>query len=347
MKYNPLGRTGIEVSEICLGTMTWGTQNTEEEAHQQMDWAVEHGVNFFDTAEMYPTTPLKRETVGRTEEIIGTWFEASGKRQDIVLATKITGAGSSMARDGAPISSTTLPEAVEGSLRRLKTDYIDLYQLHWPNRGSYHFRKSWTFDATGQSTVEAFDHIHDVLEAAQRLIEAGKIRAIGLSNESAWGTAQFVRLAEQHGLPRVASIQNEYSLLQRIFDLDLAELAHHEDVGLLAFSPLAAGMLSGKYSNGQIPAGSRRSMQETLNGRWNDYSVEALDKYLAIAARHNIEPAQLALAWALTRPFMTSIIIGATTMDHLKTNVGSADLSLSDEVMQEIQGVYRAHPLTM
>ncbi|MEX0344730.1 MAG: aldo/keto reductase [Rhizobiaceae bacterium] len=347
MKKRPLGRTGIDVSEICLGTMTWGTQNTEAEGHEQMDYAVEQGVNFFDTAEMYPTTPLSKETIGRTEEIIGTWFEKSGKRDAVILATKITGSGSSMARDGAPISSNTMTEAVEGSLRRLRTDYIDLYQLHWPNRGSYHFRKSWKFDPTAQKTRETCDHIHDVLEGAQKLVDAGKIRAIGLSNESAWGTARFLRTAEQSGLPRVASIQNEYSLLHRIFDLDLAELSHHEDVGLLAFSPLGAGMLSGKYADGKIPAGTRRSMQETLNGRWNEFSVVALDKYLDIAKKHGLDPAQMALAWTLTRPFMTATIIGATSMDHLKTNIGSAGLTLSDEVMDEIQSVYRAHPQTM
>ncbi len=347
MKKRPLGRTGIDVSEICLGTMTWGTQNTEAEGHEQMDYAIAHGVNFFDTAELYPTTPLSLKTFGRTEEIVGAWFEKSGKRDEIVLATKIAGAGSSMARSGAPISSNTMVEAVEGSLRRLRTDYIDLYQLHWPNRGSYHFRKSWTFDPTGQNTRETCDHVHDVLEAAQRLVEAGKIRAIGLSNESAWGAARFLRTAEQHGLPRVASIQNEYSLLHRIFDLDLAELSHHEDVGLMAFSPLAAGMLSGKYSDGVIPAGTRRSIQETLNGRWNDHSVVALDKYLAVAGEHGLDPAQMAIAWANTRPFMTAVIIGATSMEHLKNNIGAAGVSLSDDVMKDIRSVHRAHPLTM
>ncbi len=347
MKKRPLGRTGVDVSQICLGTMTWGSQNTEAEGHEQMDYAVEHGVDFFDTAEMYPTTPLSKATFGRTEEIIGSWFANSGKRDRIVLATKITGEGSAMARDGAPITPEAMRQSVEGSLKRLRTDYIDLYQLHWPNRGSYHFRKSWTFNPTRQNTAETLDHVHDVLEEAQRLVEAGKIRFLGLSNETAWGTAQFLRIAEQNGLPRVASIQNEYSLLQRIFDLDLAELSHHEDVGLLAFSPLAAGMLSGKYSGGVIPPGSRRSMQETLNGRWNDFSVAALDKYLATAKKHGLDPAQMALAWAMTRPFMTAVIIGATSMDHLRTNIGAAGLTLSEEVMKEIQAIYRAHPLTM
>lgn len=347
MNRRPLGRTGLTVSQFCLGTMTWGSQNSEAEGHEQMDYAVEHGIDFFDTAEMYPTTPLSKDTFGRTEEIIGTWFRKSGKRDDIILATKITGEGSSMARDGAPITPAAMRKSVDGSLKRLQTDHIDIYQLHWPNRGSYHFRKSWTFDPTTQDTAAALGHIGEVLEEAQRLVDAGKIRHIGLSNESAWGTAQFLRIADQNGLPRVVTVQNEYSLLHRIFDLDLGELAHHEEVGLLAFSPLAAGMLSGKYAGGKIPAGSRRSMQEALNGRWNDYSVVALDKYLAVAAKHGLVPAQMALAWAMTRQFMTSVIIGATSMEQLKTDIAAADLTLSDEVMTDIQAVYRAHPLTM
>lgn len=347
MKQRPLGRTGISVSEICLGTMTWGTQNSEAEGHEQMDHAVAEGINFFDTAEMYPTTPLSRERVGRTEEIIGTWFKASGKRADVILATKITGKGSSMARDGAPISAATMREAVDGSLKRLQSDYIDLYQLHWPNRGSYHFRQSWTFDPTGQNTEETLDHIADVLETAGDLVKQGKIRALGLSNESAWGIAQFLAIAEKNGWPRVASVQNEYSLMQRIFDLDLAELAHHEDVGLMAFSPLAAGMLTGKYRNGAIPEGSRRSINEALGGRWSEHSVPVLDQYLDIAGKHGLDPAQMAIAWCLTRPFMMSVIIGATTMEQLRTNIAAADLTLSEDVLADIQAVYRQHPIPM
>ncbi|MEZ5811014.1 MAG: aldo/keto reductase [Rhizobiaceae bacterium] len=347
MNRRPLGRTGLTVSQLCLGTMTWGSQNSEAEGHEQMDFAVDRGIDFFDTAEMYPTTPLSRDTFGRTEEIIGSWLQKSGKRDRIVLATKITGEGSPMARDGAPITPAAMRQSVEGSLRRLRTDHIDIYQLHWPNRGSYHFRKSWTFDPTKQDTAVTLADIGEVLEEAQRLVEAGKIRHIGLSNESAWGVAQFLRIASENSLPRVVTIQNEYSLLHRIFDLDLAELSHHEDVGLMAFSPLATGMLSGKYAGGKIPAGSRRSMREALNGRWNDYSIVALDKYLAVAAKHGLDPAQMALAFCLTRPFMTAAIIGATSMEQLKTDIGAADLTLSDEVMADIQAVYRAHPLTM
>ncbi len=347
MKKRPLGRTGIEVSRICLGSMTWGSQNTEAEVHRQMDRAIERGINFIDTAEMYPTTPMSRDTFGRTEEIIGTWLEKSGRRADVVVATKITGEGSSAARGGAAISSQTMMQAVEDSLARLRTDYIDLYQLHWPNRGSYHFRQSWKYDPSGQNTAETLDHVADVLEGAQKLIDAGKIRAIGLSNESAWGTAQFLRVAEQNGLPRVASIQNEYSLLQRLFDLDLAELSHHEDVGLMAFSPLAAGMLSGKYADGTIPSGSRRSLNAVLGGRWSDHSVPVMQKYVAVAKQHGLDPAQMALAYCLTRPFMMSVIIGATSMEQLDNNIAAEELSLSEAVIVDIAAVHRDHPIPM
>jgi len=271
MKMNKLGRTGIAVSEICLGTMTWGVQNTEAEAHAQMDHAVAEGVNFFDTAEMYPTNPKTAETQGRTEEYIGTWFRKSGRRGDVVLASKITGDGVDWIRDGGPITAAAIREAVAGSLKRLKTDYIDLYQLHWPNRGSYHFRKSWNYDPSGQDTGKALEDTYEILETLSGLVKEGKIRAIGLSNDTAWGTMQFLDMAAKHGFPRVASIQNEYNLLCRYFDLDLAEVAHHEDVGLLAFSPLAGGLLTGKYQGGALPKGSRRTLTPDLGGRYTPH----------------------------------------------------------------------------
>ncbi len=347
MKMKPLGRTGISVSELCLGSMTWGSQNSEAEAHAQIDFALDRGINFIDTAEIYPTTPRLRETAGRTEAFIGSWIKKSGRRGDIVLASKVAGKGSDVVRDGAAISGRTLRIALDDSLKRLKTDYLDLYQLHWPNRGSYHFRQTWKYDPSRQDTAKMMDETADILEAADTLAREGKIRALGLSNETVWGTAQYLRIAEARDWPRIASIQNEYSLLHRIFDTDFAELAHHEDVRLMAFSPLAAGMLTGKYAAGAVPEGSRKSMQPDLNGRWNEHSVKALDAYLAIAAGHGLDPAQMALAWALTRPFMLSVIIGATNMDQLKTDIGAADIPLTDEVMAEIQAVYRAHPLTM
>jgi aryl-alcohol dehydrogenase-like predicted oxidoreductase len=347
MEYRPLGRTGIEVSRLCLGSMTWGTQNSEAEGHQQMDYAVGEGINFFDTAEMYPTTPTSAQTLGRTEEIIGSWFKATGKRNDVVLATKITGKGNDWVRGGALISGSEILTTIEDSLRRLQTDYIDLYQLHWPNRDHYHFRRSWTYDPSGQDRDETTDHILDVLETMDGLVKAGKVRAVGLSNETCWGTSQFLQIAEANGLPRVASIQNEYSLLQRLFDLDLAELSHNEDVGLMAFSPLAAGILSGKYRDGAIPPGSRRSINEKLGGRYTETAIEATGAYCTVAERHGLDAAQMALAFCLTRPFMMSAIIGATDMNQLKTDIGAADVTLSDEVMADIAKVHRQFPIPM
>ena len=347
MLYRPLGRTGIDVSAICLGSMTWGTQNTEAEGHAQIDYALGQGVNFIDTAEMYPVNPTSAETQGRTEEIIGTWFGKTGRRSDVILATKIAGQGTAWIRDGAPISGPAIEEAVDGSLRRLQTDYIDLYQLHWPNRGHYHFRKSWTYDPSAQDRAETQDHIDEVLTVLGTLVKTGKIRAIGLSNETCWGTGQFLRIAEGNGLPRVASIQNEYSLLQRFFDLDLAELSVNEDVGLLAYSPLAAGILTGKYRNGVVPTGSRKSLNENLGGRYTGAVVQAVDAYCNVAEKHGLDPAQMALAFCLSRPFMTSAIIGATTMDQLRTNVTASEIRLGDEVIADIAALHKLYPMPM
>ncbi len=345
MKMNPLGRTGMMVSEICLGTMTWGEQNTEAEAHEQMDHALTQGINFFDGAEMYPTQPVRAETQGRTEEIIGSWFRASGKRDDVVLATKMVGNGIEWVRGGQGFTRASVMQAIDGSLKRLGVDHIDLYQLHWPNRGSYHFRKHWAFDASAQDKATTTDDIRETLEGLGDAVKAGKIRAVGLSNESAWGTMQFIRLAEEHGLPRVASIQNEYNLICRMFDTDLAEVAHHEDVGLLAFSPLAAGILSGKYQGDVTPEGSRRSRVPNLGGRWGPETEAATAAYLDVARKHGLDPSQMAISFCLTRPFMTSAIIGATTMDQLKIAIGSKDVTLSDAVLEDIAAARRAHPM--
>lgn len=345
MKMNELGRTGIRVSEICLGTMTFGEQTPQADGFAQMDMAVEAGVNFFDTAEMYPTNPVQASTQGRTEEIVGAWLKQSGKRGDIVVATKITGDGHAWIRAGGTITRESVAEAIEGSLRRLRTDHIDLYQVHWPNRGSYHFRKNWLFDASGQKRGETVDDLHRMLEGIGDAVKAGKIRAFGLSNDSAWGTMQLLRLAEAHGLPRVASIQNEYSLLCRHFDLDLAEVAHHEYVGLLAFSPLAAGLLTGKYRNGAIPENSRRSRVETLGGRYTPQALAAVDAYHALAARHGLDPIALSLGFVMARPFMTSTIIGATTVEQLKTVLGATKARLSADVLADIAATRRDHPM--
>ena len=344
MKYNPLGRTGMTVSEICLGTMTWGSQNTEAEAHQQLDYALEHGVNFIDTAELYPTTPLSKDTYGDTERFIGTWHSARGNRDKVIIATKVAGPGRDYIRGGAPTSRAGILEAVDGSLKRLQTDYIDLYQLHWPNRGHYHFRNSWTYSPWKQDRKKVAEDLAEILETLGELEKAGKIRAIGLSNETAWGTMQFLKLAEEKGLPRVASIQNEYNLLYRAFDLDLAEVCHHEDVGLLAYSPLAAGLLTGKYLDGAKPAGTRLTTNHDLGGRYQPHQEPAVAAYVDFAKDNGLDPAQMALAFCLTRPFMASVIIGATSMDQLKADIASADVTLSPEVMNGLRTLHRRFP---
>jgi len=345
MKYNPLGTSDLNVSDICLGSMTWGTQNTEAEGHAQMDYAIANGVNFFDVAEMYPVNPLSAETQGRSEAIIGSWFKTSGKRDKVILATKVTGEGIDWIQGGIPISPAKIRNSIEGSLARLQTDYIDLYQLHWPNRGSYHFRQSWEFDPTTQNREEIRANIYEILEALKTLVDAGKIRHIGLSNESCWGTSQFLQIAEANNLPRVVSIQNEYSLLYRTHDLDLAELSHNENVSLLPFSPLACGMLTGKYEGGKIPAGSRMSINPDLHGRVNDNSTAAVDAYLAIARKYDLEPAHLALAFCNHRPFVASSIMGATTLEQLAVNIAASEVTLSDEVLADILQVYRRYPM--
>lgn len=345
MQRRPLGRTGIEVSALCLGSMTWGTQNSEEEGHAQIDMALDHRIDFIDTAEMYPVNPVAKETIGRTEEIIGTWFAKTGRRRDVVLATKHSGEGLKHVRDGAPITSRSIPEAIEGSLKRLQTDHIDLYQFHWPNRGSYMFRQNWRYDPSGQNAAETHAHMEDTLGALAREVERGTIRAFGLSNESAWGTAQWLRVAGETGGPRVASIQNEYSLMCRLYDTDLAELSVNEDVGLLAFSPLAAGLLTGKYQDGAVPEGSRMSLNEGLGGRKGDRAFVAVDAYLRVAQDFGLDPVQMALAWCLTRPFMCSAIFGATSLTQLGRALGAAEVTLSDEVLTVLDETHQAHPM--
>lgn len=345
MKMNPLGRTGIMVSELCLGTMTYGTQTTEGEAHEQIGMALAGGVNFLDTAEMYPVNPIAKEHAGGSEAIIGNWLEKTGRRSEVVIATKHSGEGLIAVRGGEPISSKTIAATVEGSLKRLKTDYIDLYQFHWPNRGSYMFRKNWEYDPSGFDRAAILADMEDCLGALQREVERGTIRAFGLSNESAWGTAAWLRLAEAGKGPRVASIQNEYSLLCRMYDTDLAELSVLEDVGLLAFSPLATGLLTGKYQNGAVPEGSRKTLQPELGGRHTPRAYEAVAAYLEIAQRHGLDVVQMALAWCRSRPFMASAIFGATHNDQMDRILGSAALELSQEVLDEINATHKAHPM--
>jgi len=345
MKTRQLGRTGIMVSELCLGSMTWGTQNTADEGHDQIDRALDAGINFIDTAEMYPVNPIKAATIGRTERIIGLWLEQHMRRSDIVLATKHSGEGMPHARDGAPISAKTIPVAIEGSLRRLKTEYIDLYQFHWPNRGSYMFRKNWTYDPTGFDRDEITDNMDECLEALQKEVKRGTIRAFGLSNESAWGITQWLEASKRTNGPRAATVQNEYSLLCRLFDTDLSEVSVLEDVGLLSFSPLAAGFLTGKYQDGQIPDGSRMTLSPDMGGRKTDRVFNAVAGYLDIAKRHGLHPVHMALAWTLSRPFMTSAIFGATSVEQLDVALGAVDVTLSPEVMKEIDTVHQVNPM--
>jgi aryl-alcohol dehydrogenase-like predicted oxidoreductase len=345
MRMNPLGRTGLMVSELCLGTMTFGTQTSTDDAHAQIDMALDHGVNILDTAEMYPVNPLSADTQGDSERVVGEWVAASGKRDKILIATKVSGAGYKAVRDGAPISRATITAALDASLKNLQTDCIDLYQLHWPNRGSYMFRQNWSFDPSGQNTETTKAHIDEVLDTLQECVVQGKIRHFGLSNESAWGTAQWVQRSEVGKRPRVASIQNEYSLLCRLFDTDLAELCHHENVGLLAFSPLAAGLLSGKYQGGTIPKGSRRSFVDNMGGRMTPKVEPAVAAYLDIAAKHGLYLVHMALAWCRTRPFMASAIFGATTIDQCEHALGSVNMTLNDDVLAAITAAHRAHPM--
>lgn len=344
MKMQPLGRTGLSVSAMCLGTMTWGTQTPEAEAHAQIDIAQDHGVTFMDTAEMYPVNPVRAETVGKTEEIIGTWIAKSGRRDKWVIATKIAGQGSAT-RGGEPITGDSIRRALDASLRRLRTDHVDLYQFHWPNRGSYHFRRWWTFGPAGQDRSAILANMADCMETLAALVAEGKIRHWGLSNESAWGMAQWIALADQGVGPRPASVQNEYSLLCRMYDGDLAELGHNEDVTLLAFSPLATGLLTGKYRGNVTPPGSRRSVNADLTGRITPHVWPAIDAYAAIAGDSGLSLPQMALAWTLTRPFPVIPIFGATTVAQLEIALGAADLTLGQDVLDRIVAAHRAHPM--
>jgi|TARA_B110000503_G_scaffold124831_1_gene191764 aryl-alcohol dehydrogenase-like predicted oxidoreductase len=340
MEYRQLGRTDLKVSKICLGTMTWGEQNTEAEAHAQMDYAIAHDINFFDAAEMYPVPP-RPETQGRTESYIGTWLAKTGHRQRLILASKVASTGMDYIRPDANLRAEQIVAAVESSLERLKTDYIDLYQLHWPSRSTNFFGK------LGYSVSDNADQdvaIEETLIACDRLIQAGKIRHLGLSNETPWGVAEFLRVSREAGLARVVSIQNPYSLLNRTFEVGLAEFAHREQVGLLAYSPLAMGLLSGKYRHGAKPEGSRLSLFTRFQ-RYNSTLAEnTTEQYLTIADQFGLDPSQMALAYVSSRAFVTSNIIGATNLAQLATNIDSAELTLSDEVLSAIEAVHAAQP---
>jgi aryl-alcohol dehydrogenase-like predicted oxidoreductase len=345
MKMIPLGRTDIMVSDWCLGTMTYGNQTPQDDAHRQIDMALDAGINFVDTAEMYPVNPISAETVGNSERVIGEWIKATGRRDDVVVATKVSGDNPGWVRGGAGYSGAMMADAIDASLARLQTDVIDLYQMHWPLRGSYMFRQNWTYDPSGQDRAETLDHMADVLRALGDAVKAGKIRAIGMSNESAWGMTKWMDVAAAEGLPRMASVQNEYSLLCRLYDTDMAEVAVNEDVTLLSFSPLATGLLTGKYQNGAVPAGSRLSINDDLGGRMTPRTLPAVQAYMDVAACHGLDPAHLAMAWQGTRPFPVSAIFGATTTEQLAHLLKGRDVALPDDVLAEIDTAHRAHPM--
>jgi aryl-alcohol dehydrogenase-like predicted oxidoreductase len=341
MKYTTLPYTDIKVSKICLGTMTWGNQNTQDEGFAQMDLALDKGVNFFDAAELYPV-PAEAKTYGDTERIIGNWFNKTGHRDNVVLATKIAGPGDYTAhiRTSGFIRSA-LNEAVNDSLKRLQTEYIDLYQLHWPERNTNTFGKR---DYVQDSNDQWEDNFKEVLHHLDELIKTGKIRHVGLSNEKAWGTMRYLNESKQHDLPRMLTIQNAYSLLNRTFEGDLAEIAHREDIGLLAYSPMAFGVLSGKYIKGTAADNSRLKLFPRFARYSSEQCTSATKRYLEIAERHDMTLAQMALAFVNNRPFMTSNIIGATNLKQLEENIDSININLSDEVLKEIDAVHAEIP---
>lgn len=340
MEKRILGRTDLSVSLICLGTMTWGEQNTEQDAFQQLDRATGQGINFIDAAEMYPVPP-RAETQGRTETYLGNWLKTRGRRDDLVIATKVAGPGNGLSylRGGPRLTREHIQKAVDDSLKRLQTDYIDLYQVHWPDRNTNFFGKlGYQHDPAEQSTP-----IEETLAALDEQVKAGKIRHIGVSNETPWGTLKYLNLAEQSGAPRIASVQNPYNLLNRTYEVGMAEISQREDVGLLAYSPLGFGVLSGKYLEGKKPAGARLTLYSRFS-RYNSPHVErATQAYVDLAREQGLSPTQLALAFVNSRPFLTSNIIGATSLAQLDENIASHEVRLSDEVLDQIEAIHRIY----
>lgn len=335
MQYTKLPHSSLEISKLCLGTMTFGEQNTQAEAFSQLDYALERGINFIDTAEMYPVPP-KAETQGKTEEFIGNWLEKSGKREKVVLATKVAGPRNvPYIRENMALDHRHIHQAIDDSLSRLKTDYIDLYQLHWPQRQTNTF---------GQLNYPYPDKQEEVtlietLEALSDLVRMGKVRYIGVSNETPWGLMTYLRLAEKHDLPRMVSIQNPYNLLNRSFEVGLSEISHYEGVKLLAYSPMAFGVLSGKYLNGARPTGARCSLFERFQRYFTPQGLKATEAYVNLAREFGLDPAQMALAFVNQRPFVASNIIGATNLQQLKSNIDSLELELSEELLLKIQEI--------
>ncbi|MEM7184069.1 MAG: NADP(H)-dependent aldo-keto reductase [Spirochaetota bacterium] len=336
MQYRELGNTGIQVSALCLGTMTFGEQNTEKEAHEQLDYAFSEGINFIDTAEMYPVPPRK-ETYSLTEKYIGTWSKLRSDRDKIIVATKVLGPSrNSYVRDGNPrLDRHNILQAVDASLQRLKIDYIDLYQLHWPDRNTNFFGKLGYEHRENEDSTP----IEDTLLVLDEIKKSGKVRHFGLSNETPWGTMRYFALSDAKSYPRMVSIQNPYNLLNRTFEVGLAEIAHREKIGLLAYSPMAFGALSGKYRDGEKPEGARLTLWERFGRYKNEKALQAIDRYAELAEENDLSPAQMALAFVTSRSFVTSNIIGATSMEQLRENIGSVYIKLDAEILKQIEEI--------
>ena len=342
MNYRKLGDTDLKVSTICLGTMTWGEQNSQNEAFDQMDYALHQGVNFWDTAEIY-SVPPKKETYGHTETIIGNWFKKSKRRDEVILASKVAGPARSYIRNGEnSFVGKNLREALDGSLKRLQTDYIDLYQLHWPERNVNSFGK---LGYNHMEDEKEWNNFEDTLENLKKYIDEGKIRFIGISNETPWGTTKFLQVSKEKNLPRMMSIQNPYNLLNRTYEIGLAEISIRDKVGLLAYSPLASGYLSGKYRNNQLPKNSRIERDGDFWTRYDKPNTnKAVDKYFEISKKYNLNFAQMSLKFCEIQKFVTSVIIGATTMEQLKTDIESVNINLTEEIINEINQVQKIYP---
>ncbi len=341
MNYNKLGNTDLNVSTICLGTMTWGEQNTQEEGFEQMSYALDQGINFFDTAELYAVPP-KKETYGKTEEIVGNWFKQNKNRNKVILATKISGNGISWIRDGKnQFDEKNISEALENSLKRLKTDYIDLYQLHWPERKANYFGK---LGYLHKDQKEDWNDFEKILNIINKFIKEGKIRYIGLSNETAWGLSKFLEISKIKDLPKIVSVQNPYNLINRSYEVGLAEISIRESAGLLAYSPLASGYLSGKYRNNQMPKNSRMDLFFEFWSRYRTpHSQEAIEEYFKISEKYNLDFAQMSIKFIEIQPFVTSVIIGATAMEQLKMNIESVNVNLNDEVIKQINKIQKIY----
>ena len=342
MNYKKLGNTDLDVSTICLGTMTWGEQNSEKEGFEQMDFALSQGVNFWDTAEIY-SIPMREETYGETEKIIGNWFQKTKKRNDVVLATKVCGNTSNkyIRGGGNSFGKKKITEALDESLRRLKTDYIDLYQLHWPERSTNFFGD---YGYEHDENDKDWTPFEEILEILKKFVKQGKIRYVGLSNETAWGLSKFLELSKMKGLPKMMSVQNPYNLLNRTYEVGLAEISIREQSGLLAYSPLAFGYLTGKYRNNKLPAKSRMQLFKNFNRYKNENSQKAIDEYYKISKKYNLDFTQMSLKFCEIQHFTTSVIIGATTMEQLKTNIESVNVNLNSDIINDINKIQQKYP---